>query len=210
MTEKEGVIKYQLDHCNDIIDKTISLSEINAWRTIMYRLGVIGQAPKKYAGYGFGNISQRISTSNYRFIISGTQTGHLETLSAHDYCIILDADLKANKITSRGPCKPSSEALTHAAVYLQNPDVNCIIHAHCADIWLKTEQLQLSHTSANIAYGTPEMAKAVGELFHGTKQLSLFTMLGHQDGVIALGSTMQQAALELIKHLSRAIAIDQQ
>ncbi|WAK03009.1 hypothetical protein [Methylobacter sp. YRD-M1] len=42
------------------------------------------------------------------------------------------------------------------------------------------------------------------------RQASLFTMLGHEDGVIAFGSTLQAAALELIKHLSLALGIEQQ
>jgi ribulose-5-phosphate 4-epimerase/fuculose-1-phosphate aldolase len=209
MIEQEGVIKYQLDHTDDIINEIISLTEINAWRTIMHRLGLIGQTPGKYAGYGFGNISQRLGSSNRQFIISGTQTGHLESLSAKDYCLILDAELTANKITSRGLCKPSSEALTHAAVYQHASHIQCIIHVHCTEIWTKTEQMHLPHTNSDIAYGTPEMAKAVEELLHKAGQLSVFSMLGHEDGIIAIGSTMQQAAWELIKHLSSAIAIDQ-
>ena len=112
-----------------------------------------------------------------------------------------------NRISSVGPCKPSSEALTHAAVYRQYPDAQCIIHGHCRDIWLKTEPLRLPHTSADIAYGTPAMAIAVSARFRDSEQLSWFTMLGHEDGIIACGPTMQHAALELIKHL--AIAIDE-
>ena len=56
------------------------------------------------------------------------------------------------------------------------------------------------------------MAMAVEHLFQSGKlmQTSLFTMLGHEDGIIAFGKNMEAAAWELIKHLSLAIRIELQ
>lgn len=53
---------------------------------------------------------------------------------------------------------------------------------------------------------------AVEQLFQSGKlaQTSLFTLLGHEDGVIAFGRNMKEAAWELVKHLSLAIRIEQQ
>jgi len=48
MTETEGVIKYQLDHQDKPIDKKNSLSEINAWRTLLFKLQLIGQIENRY------------------------------------------------------------------------------------------------------------------------------------------------------------------
>lgn len=72
--------------------------------------------------------------------------------------------------------------------------------------------LGLPHTGADVPYGTVEMATAVEQLFQSGRltQTSLFTMLGHEDGVVAFGSNMQDAAWELIKYLSLAISIEQQ
>ncbi len=209
MVETEGVIKYQLNHTDCQLDQSIDIARIDAWRSIMHRLGVIGQCKKKYAGYGYGNISQRIAGNGEQFLISGTQTGHLETLTRNDYCIIVHADLQANRITSRGPCRPSSEALTHAAVYQQDSAVSDIIHGHCPEIWQQTAVIGLPHSAESIPYGTPEMAEAVQRLLQAGdfRQSGLFTMLGHEDGVLAFAADMAGAARELIDCLALALAI---
>jgi L-ribulose-5-phosphate 4-epimerase len=212
MKEQEGVIKYQLNHTQQPINSLFPLTEINAWRTIAVRLGLIGQSPERYDNIGFGNISQRIDAHSAQFIISGTQTGHLEQLSQEHYCLIVKAEPYQNRLQSCGLCKPSSESLTHASVYAQDNTIQAIIHAHSPEIWKHTATLGLPHTTADIPYGTVEMAKAVEQLFQSgaLRQRSLFTMLGHEDGIVAFGSNMQEAAWELIKYLSLAIGIEHQ
>ena len=209
MTEIEGVIKYQLAHTQTPINKRKDLLELDAWRTIMHRLQLIGQLPDRYGGLGYGNISQRLD--NEQFIITGTQTGHLAFLSDNDYCIVHKADPFLNRIQSSGVCKPSSEALTHASVYAENPDINYVIHVHCPEIWLNTKILQLPYTSKIIAYGTPEMAAAVQQLIENLplKQQGIFTMLGHEDGVVAFGKTLRETAEILIACLSQGLVIEQ-
>lgn len=213
MKEQEGVIKYQLNHTQQPISQPFPFTEINAWRTIAVRLDLIGQNPERYDNIGFGNISQRIDPDSAQFIISGTQTGHIEQLSSEHYCLIVNAEPHQNRLQSCGLCKPSSESLTHASVYAQDNAIQAIIHAHSPEIWKHTVALNLPHTSADIPYGTVEMAMAVEQLFqYGnlTTQTSLFTMLGHEDGVVAFGRNMEEAAWGLIKYLSLAIGIEQQ
>ncbi|TAN69621.1 MAG: class II aldolase/adducin family protein [Methylobacter sp.] len=212
MKDQEGVIKYQLNHTQQPIPPLCSLTEINAWRTIAVRLDLIGQSPKRYNNIGFGNISQRINPNSNQFIISGTQTGHIEHLNPEHYCLIVKAEPHQNRLQSCGLCKPSSESLTHASIYAQNNAVQAVIHAHSPEIWKHTVALGLAHTTADIPYGTVEMATAVKRLFQSGNltQTSLFTMLGHEDGVIAFGRNMQEAAWELINCLSLAIGIEQQ
>ncbi|MGZ5030586.1 MAG: class II aldolase/adducin family protein [Methylobacter sp.] len=212
MTEQEGVIKYQLKHAQQPVDSSFSITEINAWRTIFVRLDLIGQDPKRYDNIGFGNISQRIDPFSDQFLISGTQTGHIEHLCLEDYCLVIKAEPHQNRLQSCGLCKPSSESLTHASVYAQSDAIQAVIHAHSPEIWKHTAELALPHTGVAVPYGTVEMAAAVEQLFQSGKlaQTSLFTMLGHEDGVIAFGKNMQEAAWQLIKYLSMAIAIEQQ
>ncbi len=212
MNSQEGVIKYQLKHSQKTIADKFSLTEINAWRTVIFRLGLIGQIPGKYDNCGFGNISQRLATHSDQFIISGTQTGHLEQLRAEQYCQVVKAEPGANRIHSCGLCHPSSESLTHASVYAQESEIQAVIHVHCPEIWRHTAALDLPHTAADIAYGTVAMAAAVEQLFQSgrLKQCSLFTMLGHEDGVISFGKNLQEAAWLLIRHLALAIGIEQQ
>lgn len=212
MKEQEGVIKYQLHHTQQTLSHQFSFAEINAWRTIVFRLGLIGQTPERYANIGFGNISQRLTPDSAQFIISGTQTGYIEQLGPEHYCLIVKADASKNLIQSCGLCKPSSESLTHASVYAHDSNIQAVIHAHSPEIWNHTAALKLPHTTANISYGTVEMATAVEQLFRSGEltQTSLFTMLGHEDGVVSFGRNMQEAAWTLINYLSLAIGIEQQ
>ncbi|MBE0437928.1 MAG: class II aldolase/adducin family protein, partial [Methylomicrobium sp.] len=56
MQEQEGVIKFRFDHQSRPIDQAISLSSLNAWRSILFKLGLIGRDPARYGGLGYGNI----------------------------------------------------------------------------------------------------------------------------------------------------------
>jgi L-ribulose-5-phosphate 4-epimerase len=212
MKEHEGVIKYQLEHTQKPINEKFSLSEINAWRTIIFRLGLIGQDPERYDNLGFGNISQRLDIKSSQFVISGSQTGHIEHLSPEHYCLVIKVDPRKNRIQSCGLRKPSSESLTHASIYAQDSTIQAVIHVHSPEIWNHTVALNLPYISADIPYGTVAMAIAVEQLFQSGSlhQTSLFTMLGHEDGVVSFGRNMQEAAWELIKYLSLAIGIEQQ
>lgn len=214
MSETEGVIKYQLTHLSTAFDNSISISNINSWRTIIYSLGLIGKIEQRYEGYGFGNISQRIlltDTDNTQFIISGTQTGGIKSLSLHNYCHVTCANPKLNSLSSIGKTEPSSEALTHASVYQQDSSIFAVLHVHCPEIWRNTKTLKIPHTTASIPYGTPEMAAAVSNLMQ-TKQLKskkIFTMLGHKDGVISFAASIEKAALITIQYLEKAIRVEQ-
>ncbi len=208
MSSQEGVIKYQLEHSFAPLPSTLSIHEINAWRNIMFRLNLIGQQDERYDGYGFGNISQR--TTDDSFIISGTQTGHLEMLEKKHYCLVSHADPEKNHIISTGETKPSSEALTHASVYAQDTHIKAVIHVHCPEIWHKTQLLELPFTPAHIPYGTVEMAKAVSKLFETQiiHQYAVFSLLGHEDGIVACGQSLSQAADILIQKLALALSIE--
>ena len=158
----EGVIKYRCDHDHRALDEIIgkhALADLNAWRTVLLRLGLIGQDAARYQGYGFGNMSLRIDAR--RFIITGTQTGHLPTLRWRDYALVVAADITQHHIRSQGLVKPSSEALTHASVYALDPAISCAIHVHSPDIWRASRDLALPCISPDIAYGSAEMAAAV-------------------------------------------------
>jgi ribulose-5-phosphate 4-epimerase/fuculose-1-phosphate aldolase len=210
MSEMEGVIKYHLNHQHKPLPTNINLNQLNAWRSVLFRLQLIGQNPQKYDGFGYGNISQRFMLNSSAFIISGTQTGHLAELSQDDYALIDSASVEHNQINSSGLTAPSSEALTHAGVYQQDANAQAVIHVHSPEIWRNTLALNLPHTEAEIAYGTIAMAQAVKALVNSqpVSQLPLFTMLGHEDGVVAWGATLEQAAAVLIQQLANAIALE--
>jgi len=207
MNEPEGVIKYQLNHQHIPLKTQFPIASLNAWRSVFYKLELIGQVKNRYDGYGFGNISQRIMTSDRQFLITGTQTGGLNLLSTQNYCLVKQVDLKNNSLESIGESKPSSEALTHASVYQQNRKITSVIHVHSPDIWHKTKNLKLPFIADNIPYGTPEMADEVTRLLQESypQPTGIFSMLGHQDGVVAYSDSLEKAACLLIKTYSKAI-----
>ncbi len=202
--EAEGVTKYHLYHQPAVADPLWNLTIINNYRTRLYQVGMIGQSPERYMGLGYGNISQRYNGE--QFIISGTQTGGVPELSMEHYCLVTKADLVMNTLYSIGPCNPSSEALSHASVYQQDQMIQCVIHAHSPMIWHATKALKLAHTSESVAYGTPAMAHAINDLFNMGQlaQVPLFTLLGHEDGVIAFGQSFPQAFAVMIRTLTSA------
>ncbi|QPK63868.1 class II aldolase/adducin family protein [Methylomonas sp. LL1] len=211
MIEQEGVIKYRLEHRECALAASVDISQINAWRGLLFRLQLIGQSAEKYGGLGYGNISRLLAPDSPRFLISGTQTGHLDSLRAKHFAIVETASPLNNVIHSSGPSKPSSEALTHASVYLHAPNVQAVIHVHCPEIWRQTKTLGLPCTEAEIAYGSVAMAEAVEQLFISGQlnQRPIFSMLGHQDGIVAFGESLTAAALALITLLAQALAIEQ-
>lgn len=209
MHESEGVIKYQLHFETAELPSFVFLAEINAWRTIFLKLALIGQDDDRYEGLGFGNISRRIAPGSPEFIITGTQTGHLQSLESGDYARVTEAHAETNTLFAQGETKPSSEALTHAGLYQLHPGINAVIHVHSPDIWRNTQALHLPHTPPHIAYGTPEMADAVARLYvcENWQKTGFFSLLGHEDGVIAFGSTLAEAATQMIEVLARALSI---
>ena len=211
MAEQEGVIKYQLDHQYSNLPSGLDITQLNAWRNILYRLKLIGSIPEKYQGLGYGNVSRRLVPEGPRFLISGSQTGQLAETGMQHYALVLAANLENNSIKSTGLCTPSSEALTHAGVYGQDPRIQAVIHVHSPELWCNTHRLELPYTQADIAYGTPEMAAAVQGLFDKGQldSLNLFSMLGHEDGIVAFGTSLESAGKVLIAMLAKALALEQ-
>jgi hypothetical protein len=208
MTEPEGVIQYHLDFEPGLGDDFPAFAEVNAWRTLLHQLGLIGQDPKRYQGLGFGNMSFRLNDGS-QFVITGSQTGELSQLSKAHYSTVLQADPRRNYLKAVGACKPSSEALTHAAVYASDSRVKAVIHVHSPQIWRNFQPLNIPAIDATIGYGTPAMAEAVSNLFE-LRLLDakpIFAMLGHEDGIIAFGHSITEASLTLIKRLALALQI---
>ena len=206
MTEQEGVIKFQLDFRKQPVLNAADVAEISSWRTIMLQLGMLGQCPQRYDNYGFGNISQRFGGGD-QFIISGTQTGGISKMTAADYALVSQCLPQQNRIVAQGDTKPSSEAMTHGQLYQIHHDINFVIHAHCPQIWQQADRLQLPQTGAEVPYGTVAMTQEVARLFRETPvlQQGIFTMAGHEDGVVAFGETAAQAAQRLITIYAKAL-----
>lgn len=203
--ETEGVVKYRLDFTPAPAPDWSLIADLDAWRSVLFRLGLTGHNPDRYGGLAYGNVSRRLA--GRQFLVSGTQTGGLPRLSAIHYCKVTDFDAEANVLAAEGPIRPSSEALTHAAVYQASESVNAVLHIHSPELWRQAGPLAIPVTDPRIAYGTPEMAVAVQALL-ADPTLRLVAMGGHRDGLIALGETVEAAALPLIRMLAAALRIE--
>jgi ribulose-5-phosphate 4-epimerase/fuculose-1-phosphate aldolase len=184
---------------------------LNRWRKVFLAQGVIGQDSQRYDGLGFGNLSRRLPDGDMdAFVISGTQTGHLEELTPADYAIVTSCDPLANKVAACGQIKPSSEALSHAILYQASPKVLWVMHLHSPDIFTYYAKLNLPCTSPSADYGTPEMALEIERLSAGLdySKPEIIVMAGHQDGILAYGNSADAtgrlvlATLEKAKELS--------
>jgi len=198
--EAEGVIKFDLQYRVAQPVAHNELKELNAWRSRLWQLQLIGQDPQRYQGYGFGNVSVRCgprdaAPGRRAFLISGTQTGSLPELDEHHYTLVESYDASTNRVVAQGPVKPSSESLTHGILYDQDTRIKAVLHVHSPDIWQAAGTLGLPVTDATVAYGTPAMAAEVQRLFRESNVLrqQLFSMGGHQDGIVAFGQTVAEA-----------------
>jgi ribulose-5-phosphate 4-epimerase/fuculose-1-phosphate aldolase len=200
----EGVIKYHLDFRVGAPPPISTLAALIAWQRICHGLVLVGQVAERYAGYAYGNLSQR--TGARAFLVSGTQTAGRALPTADDYTRVTGWSIAENRLTAEGPCKPSSESLTHAALYEHAPDVGFIIHAHSPEIWHAAGRLGLPVTDPAVAYGTPAMAEAVWRLFATglSTESGVFAMGGHEDGVVAYGRDAAAAGQLMVATLAAA------
>jgi ribulose-5-phosphate 4-epimerase/fuculose-1-phosphate aldolase len=141
------------------------------------------------------------------FIVSGTQTGGIHQLRPEHYCVVTDWDVAGNQLWASGPVQPSSEAITHAAIYDLSDDIQVVIHVHCPEIWQCAASLALPCSQPETAYGTPELAEEVRQLYQSDAfhKHRLLVIPGHQDGVITFGKTAEHAGHEIVSQLASAI-----
>ncbi|CAL1240049.1 class II aldolase/adducin family protein [Candidatus Methylocalor cossyra] len=200
--DREGVIQYRLDFTPAPAPPWSLVADLDAWRQLLFRLGLTGRDPNRYGGLAYGNVSLRIGAR--RFLISGTQTGGIERLRAEHYGWVTGFDIEHNLIVAQGPIRPSSEALTHAAAYRAARRVRCVLHVHAPELWSSAERLGIPMTHPEFGYGTAALAEAVGALLRRS-EVNVIAMGGHRDGLLAVGGTPETAAEALLRHLAAAL-----
>lgn len=213
MTQQEGVIKFDLRFSPAPPLPMAELAELNAWRCILFQLGLVGQDPGRYEGLGYGNVSWRrppfdAPPTERAFVISGTQTGGLAELGAEHYALVTACDPAANRVDATGPLRPSSEALTHGALYALDAGLRCVLHVHSPLLWHQAGALGLPRTDPGAAYGTPAMAAEVARLYAepAVRAGGILAMGGHEDGLVAFGADCEAAGMVLLRWLARALA----
>ena len=216
---KEGVIKFAAAHRAGPIPSAAlgHVPPLLAWRQLMFDLGAIGRDPARYDGAGYGNVSARVpphgqGRGRRAFLISGTQTGGQATLAARDLCLVERYDHDKNRVESRGPARPSSESMTHGAVYDADPSARVVLHGHIPSVFAVAATLRLPETPPGVDYGTPEMAESVRRLMRDSTLPTrrVFVMRGHEDGVVAIGSTPEEAGTALVTTMAAALAVSRE
>lgn len=197
MAYDEGVVKFVARHRDAPAPRHRELRALIAWRDVLKALDLVGQHDDRYGGAGFGNLSAR---DRRGFLITGTQTGHLPTLAPEHFARVDAFDLEENAVDSRGPARPSSESMTHGAIYAADPTARAVVHAHSPDVWA----LRLPRTRRDVPYGTPAMAREVARLAPRWRKAGGFAMGGHEDGVMTVGASVEQAGLRMVALLARA------
>ncbi len=219
MPAAEGVIRFEVDHAwRDLDPRALGVAArtLGAWRELLARLGLVGRHPARYEGLGYGNVSARIGPfgaaprGRRRFLVTGSQTGGRERLGLEDFCVVERWELATNRVTSFGRVPPSSESLTHGAVYDAAPAARVVLHAHCPEIWRAARALGLPVSDPAAANGTPAMAQEVLRLWRESALpgIGMLALGGHEDGVLAFGHTPEEAGGILVRQLARALALD--
>jgi L-ribulose-5-phosphate 4-epimerase len=130
------------------------------------------------------------------------------SLGPEHFAVVSGWDIAHNQLEARGPVKPSSEALTHAAVYQVSQDTRCVMHVHSPEIWRHARQLALPMTAVEATCGTPRMASEVQQVVQSGPRRQLLVMQGHEDGVVAWGVSIEAAGLMLLATLAQAFRLE--
>ena len=108
---------------------------------------------------GYGNLSVRCGS---RFIISGTQTGHIEETGPEHYALVTAVDIPGNRVCCSGAVQASSESLTHAAIYDAAAAVGAVVHAHDLRLWRRALR-RVPTTRRDVPYGMITTGASVAE-----------------------------------------------
>lgn len=192
----EGYIKFSFDLNEKDIPSSSDWKTIESVRKTLYKQGLIGSYPN---GIGFGNISTRVALSE--FLITGSATGGKSDLKIQDYCIINEYDFSRNHVKGTGKTNPSSESMSHGAIYSTSYIINAVIHIHCKKLFDRMlADAAIPRTSLEIRYGTQEMAYAITEIVTQINSNSgYFVTAGHDEGIFAFGQTIEEASLQIDK-----------
>lgn len=210
----EGVIKFEAVHRQRALDPARYgelACALQSWREVFAKLQLVGQDPARYGGAGYGNVSARVGPlgsvrGRRAMLVTGTQTGGLPRLALRHFCLVERYDEANNRVWSEGEIQPSSESMTHGAIYDLSPSIRFVFHAHSPVLWNHAEALRIPTTDPRVPYGTPEMAREVRRLHHGSTlpAVRILSMGGHEDGIICFGESAEEAGVTMVTYLARA------
>jgi L-ribulose-5-phosphate 4-epimerase len=181
-------IKFTCDRVDAGTPPFSGFAELNAYRRKLLDLHLIGVDPN---GVGFGNLSVRDGATE-NFYITGSATGGIRELTLVDCAKVVACDFQRNLVRYEGSTLPSSESLTHAAIYRSDPRAGAVIHCHDSKLWAAALN-RAPKTSKGAEYGTPEMANSIMQLFTHTNMPKIVVMAGHEGGILTFGKDLEEA-----------------
>lgn len=199
--KETGLIKY---HCSwkhsKPVDETY-VQVLNKWRDKIYAAGLIGVGDD---GVGFGNISIRYCKD--QFIITGSGTGLLESLTPQHYSLVTGYDLNTHTLNCEGAIKASSESMSHATLYSCDAAINAVIHVHSLILWKKLLN-QVPTTVEKAEYGSKELTDDIRRLFKETDlpKQKLLVMAGHEAGIISFGKDIDEAGTIILDNYGKSL-----
>ncbi|HEX4706527.1 MAG TPA: class II aldolase/adducin family protein [Candidatus Udaeobacter sp.] len=171
------------------------LAALNTYRRKLLELQLIGVDSN---GVSFGNLSIRDGATE-NFYVTGSATGALPDLTLDDCARVVAYNFEKNRVRYDGVAIPSSESLTHAAIYESDANAGAVIHCHDSKVWLALLN-QAPTTSKSAKYGTPEMAFEILRLFanRDLHRRKVLVMSGHDAGIVTFGKDLEEAFAVLI------------
>ena len=193
-------VKFSYECARGQIAPFDQLAELNECRRKLRELHLIGVDSN---GIGFGNLSVRDGGTG-NFCVTGSATGGLPKLALADCVRVVAYDFEKNWVRYEGAAIPSSESLTHAAIYESDPMATVVIHCHDSVLW-RTLLERDPTTSKSVAYGTPEMAFEIMRLSKASdvRTRNILVMAGHEGGIVAFGKNFEEAFDILMHHRNK-------
>jgi L-ribulose-5-phosphate 4-epimerase len=189
-------IKFTCEQAAAEITPFDGFAELNVCRRKLLQLRLIGVDSNSI---GFGNLSIRDGRTK-NFYITGSATAGKPELTLADCARVVTYDFEKNWLRYEGSATPSSESLTHAAIYESDAKAGSVIHCHDSKLWAALLN-QVPTSSKAVEHGTPEMAYEMTRLFKVTdvRSRKILVMAGHEGGIVAFGRDLEEAFVGLMR-----------
>jgi len=178
------------------------LAELNEYRRKLLQLRLIGVDSN---GTGFGNLSIRDDATD-NFYITGSATAAMPELALADCAKFVAYDFNRNWVQYEGSAIPSSESLTHAAVYGSDATARAVIHCHDLKLWAALQN-HAPTSSKDAEYGTPELAYEIMRLFKNgeVESRKILVMAGHEGGIVTFGKDLEEAFATVMRERKKNV-----
>jgi len=208
MIEEEGP-KFDLDFTKGPPIEYDEIKEIFLSRGRLYERNLIGEDREDT----FGNLAMRISNGEpvheRMYVVSGTKTSGIPTkdLNERHFSIVEKCYPERNYMKAGGPVRPSREALSHGVLFDCDEEVRGSVHSHNSVLWNYAEILGIPSTDKRYPYGTREIAIDMRKIYSMVKKMGILKMGGHKDGMISIGSSIEEATSKMIYFWEEALKL---